>query len=87
MNELETDGHTDVRTDRRTDKNGKVSYRPAPLVISRPSKARGCSTNSFVGKVIKSWFVKISLRRRHTLLVADCAFNHKMDYVKKCRRF
>jgi hypothetical protein len=24
---------------------------------------------------------KISLRRRHTLLIADGAFNHKIDYV------
>ena len=27
---------------------------------------------------------KISLRRRHTLPIADGAFNHKIDYVTIC---
>ena len=28
-----------------------------------------------------SWFVKISLRRRHALTIADGAFSRKKDYV------
>ena len=31
--------------------------------------------------LIKSWFVKTSLRRRHDLMVEDGAFSHKIDYV------
>ena len=31
--------------------------------------------------MINSWFVKISLQRRHTLMVEDDAFSHKMDYI------
>ena len=45
-------------------------------------EARGCSTNSFVSKLLsKLWFVKISLRRRQTLTVEDGTFSHKIDYV------
>ena len=42
-------------------------------------KARGCSTNTFVNDQV--YFVEISLRRRHALMVADGAFSHKIDYV------
>ena len=35
----------------------------------------------FINSFIQSWFVKISLRRRHALTVADVAFSHKIDYV------
>ena len=52
------------------------------LIISRPGTARDCSTNTFViNSVIQWWFVKISSRRRHTPMVKDCAFSHKIDYV------
>ena len=53
-------------------------------LLADPCKARGCSTNSFVvNSIIQSWFVKISLGRRHALVVEDGAFSHKMDYFKK----
>ena len=37
--------------------------------------------NNLVSKVTKSWFVKISLRRRHVLIVKDGAYSHETDYV------
>ena len=31
--------------------------------------------------MIKSWFVKISLRRRHAPIVRNGASSHKIDYI------
>ena len=55
------------------------------LLLADPGEARGCSTNTFVinsliNSLSRSSFVKISLRRRHTLIVEDGAFSHKIDY-------
>ena len=36
---------------------------------------------SLIHSFIKSWFVKISLRRRHTLKVGNGAFSHKINYI------
>ena len=45
-------------------------------------EARGCSTNtSVIHWFIQWWFVKISLQRRHALMVEVGAFSHKIDYV------
>ena len=45
-------------------------------------KDRGCSTNTtIIHSLIQSRFVKISLRRRHALIVEDGAFSHKIDYI------
>ena len=57
-------------------------------LLADPGKARGCSTNtsvihSFIHSLIQSWFVKISLRRRHAVMVEDGASSHKIDYVGK----
>ena len=49
--------------------------------LADPGEARGSFTNSFVIKVSKWWFVKISLRRRHALMVDDGAFSHKIDHL------
>ncbi len=59
------------------------------ILLADPGEARGCSTNtsvihSFIHSLIQSWFVKISLWRRHALSVADGDFSHKIDYVTIC---
>ena len=52
-------------------------------VISRPGRSQGllykhlCA--SFIHSLIQWWFVKISLRRRHALMVEVGAFSHKID--------
>ena len=52
------------------------------LFLADLGEARGCSTNiSVINSLIQSSFVKISLRRRHALMVEDGAFSHKIDYV------
>ena len=51
-------------------------------LLADPGKARGCYTNTFViDSLSRSWFVKISLQRRHALTVADGAFSHEIVYV------
>ena len=71
---------------------GGVSFRRVCYYITcvtylgDSGKARGCFTNtsvidSFTKKLIQSWFVKISIRRRHARMVEDGAFIHKIDYV------
>ena len=53
-------------------------YLGAMWYLADPGKARGCSTNTFVIDSFSwRWFVKISLPRRHALMVADGAFSHK----------
>ena len=52
------------------------------LLLADLGKAMGCSTNNFVINYLTNWlsnwpFVKISLRRRHALMVEDGAFSHK----------
>ena len=50
-------------------------------LLSDPGEARGCSTNtSVINWLTDWWFVEISLRRRHALVVKDGAFSHKIDY-------
>ena len=50
--------------------------------LADPGKARGCSTNIFMlHLLIQCWFVKISLQRRHALMVEDGTYSHKIDYV------
>ena len=52
------------------------------LFLADSGEARGCSTNtSITDSFLRSWFVKIYLRRRHALIVADGAFSHTIDYV------
>ena len=55
------------------------------LIFSRPGQSQGCSTNPLViNSLINSLshhLVKIFLRRRLALIVGDCAFSHKIDYV------
>ena len=55
------------------------------LIISRPGLCQGLLYNhlrdSLIHSFSQSWFVKISLRRRHTLTFADGAFSHKIDHV------
>ena len=41
----------------------------------------GSTNTSGTDSFIQSWFVKISLRHRYALMVADGAFSHKIDYV------
>ena len=42
----------------------------------------GCSTNTcVVNSLSHSYFVKISSRRRHPLMVEDIAFTYTIDYV------
>ena len=36
---------------------------------------------SLINSLTHSWSVKISLQRRHGLMVEDGAFSHKIDYV------
>ena len=54
-------------------------------LLADPGKPRGCSTNtSVINWLIKSEsdpLVKISLRRRHSLMVEYGAFSHKIDQV------
>ena len=53
-----------------------------------PGEARGCSTNTFVIKsLIRSSFVKISLRRHQALMVEGNAFGHKKGYfaIEECQ--
>ena len=62
---------------------------PLQSLLADPGKDRGCSTitsviHSFIHSVIHWWFGKISLRRRHALMVGD---GHKIDYVNIFRRF
>ena len=62
---------------------------PLQSLLADPGKDRGCSTSSsvihsFIYSVIHWWFGKISLRRRHALMVAD---GHKIEYVYIFRRF
>ena len=62
---------------------------PLQSLLADPGKDRGCSTStsvihSFIHSVIHWWFGKISLRRRHALMVGD---GHKIDYVNIFRRF
>ena len=66
-----------------------ITERRWEYYLADPGKARGCSINTFVtDSLIKSvHFVKISLRRRHALLVEDGAFSHKIDYIANFRRF
>ena len=52
-----------------------------PHFFADPGEARGCSTNSLVINSVSNTLVKISLRRRHALMVEDGAFSHKIDYV------
>ena len=56
------------------------------IVFSRPGRSQGLlykQLRHLSNKVSKSWFVKISLRRRHALMVGDGASSHKIDYVSK----
>ena len=55
------------------------------MYLADPGEARGCSTNTSVTNSLShSRFVKISLQRRHALVVKDGAFSHKIDYVSIC---
>ena len=59
-------------------------------IFSRPGRSQGLLYKHLCNSFI-NWFshpllkalVKISLRRRHALMVGDGAFSHKMDYVFK----
>ena len=57
------------------------------LVISRPERSQGLLYKQLCDELSESWFVKISLRRHHALMVEDGAFSHKIDYSKFFRRF
>ena len=46
-------------------------------------QSQGLLYKQLINSIIQSWFVKISLGRRQTLVVEDGAFSHKMDYFKK----
>ena len=52
-------------------------------VFNRPGVARAVLQTplSLINSLIKSWFVKISLRRRHAQMVENGAFSHKIDYI------
>ena len=54
-------------------------------IFSRPGLCQGLLYNhlrdSLIHWFIQSWFVKISLRRRHALTFTDGAFSHKIDHV------
>ena len=59
---------------------------PAELleVINRPGVAGAVLQTPlwFIKSVTQSSFVKISLQRRHALMVGNGAFSHKINYVK-----
>ena len=50
-------------------------------IISRPGRSRGLLYKQLCHSAIMSWFVKISLWRRHALIVKYDAFSDKTDYV------
>ena len=51
------------------------------LSLLTDRKARGCSTNTFVINSVSHPLVIIYLRRRHTLMVEDGAFNQIINYI------
>ena len=59
------------------------NFRDIQAFLADPGEARGCSTNTFVINSVSDPLVKISLRRRHALMVGDSASSHKIDYVRK----
>ena len=55
-------------------------------LLADPSKAKGCSTNTFVIHWLSEWvsdpLVKISLRSCHTQTVKNGASNHRTNYIE-----
>ena len=53
--------------------------------LAEPGEARGCFTNTFViyslPNGLSHSLVKISIQRRHALMVEDGAFSNKKDYI------
>ena len=53
--------------------------------LADPGKAKGCFIKTLVIhyliESLTDTLVKISLRRRHALMVQDGAFSHKIDYI------
>ena len=51
-------------------------------IICRPGQSHGLLYKHLRDTLNQWWFVKISLCRRHALMVEDCNFSHKIGYVK-----
>ena len=51
------------------------------ILLADLGKARGCSTNTSVINSVSDPLVKISVWRRHSLMVEDGAFSHKIDFI------
>ena len=57
-------------------------------LLADPGKARGCSISTFlINWLSRQWFVKISLRRPHALMIADGGFSKKKTMLQFFRRF
>ena len=56
-------------------------------MFSRPGRSQGLLYKHLRDSLGHSWFVKISLQRRHALMVGDGASSHKIDYVIVIKNF
>ena len=56
-------------------------YSPPGHIFNRPGEAGAVlqTALSLINSLTESWFVKISLRRRHAPTVENGAFSHKID--------
>ena len=55
--------------------------------LANPGKARGCSTNTFVIKLVGEPFPPTALRCRHAQTVRKSSFIYKIDYVIAIKTF
>ena len=62
---------------------GDVLQTALSSIINRPGVAGAVlqTALSLINSLINSWFVKISLRRRHAPTVGNGAFSHKIDQI------